>query len=140
MIRLSPIFLRAIVDAFAIATLAVSPTTMARDLSFKFSSPTGQISATVRDVPGRSMKVVVFTPFVMKTDGDMYHASLESMWGIYGKNRGLFQLNEARLEPDSGLGGNAICWPIHNPRQRFCVFPTKDEASGKIAALTVWVK
>ncbi|MGC2239088.1 MAG: hypothetical protein WA584_23235 [Pyrinomonadaceae bacterium] len=85
-------------------------------------------------------KMIIFTPMLDKTDGNLYNASLHSLWSVYGKNRGLFQLEDAKTEMDSNLGGNAICWEVFNPNQKFCVFPIKDSETGKIGALRVWLK
>jgi len=83
---------------------------------------------------------VIFAPFLIKTDGNLYNAALHSLWSVYGKQRGLFQLQDARLSPEPALGGNAICWQVSNPAQDFCIFPTKDTATQQIAAITVWLK
>jgi hypothetical protein len=85
-------------------------------------------------------KMIIFAPFLAKTDGDLYNAALNSLWSVYGKKRGLFQLADAITEFDSGLGGNAICWNVSNPKQQFCVFPIKDSGTGEIATLRIWLK
>ena len=86
--------------------------------------------------------MVLFTPSLGKTDGNLYNAALNSMWNTYGKERGLFQLKDAKLEPDSDLSSNSICWEISNPKQQFCIFPIKDNSSGteKLAVLHAWIK
>jgi hypothetical protein len=85
-------------------------------------------------------KMIIFTPFLDKTDGNLYNASLNSLWSVYGKKRGLFQLADAKTEFDSGLGGNAICWDVFNPKQQFCVFPIKASETSGIGVLRVWLK
>jgi hypothetical protein len=85
-------------------------------------------------------KIVIFAPFLEKTDGNLYNASLHSLWSIYGKKRGLFMLEDAKTEFDSQMGGNAICWEIFNPKQEFCVFPIKDTETGGLGILHVWLK
>jgi len=109
---------------------------------FTFTVQGGQeIAATVRADPSSSGKqLVIFAPFLIKTDGNLYNAALHSLWSVYGKQRGLFQLQDARLSPEPALGGNAICWQVSNPAQDFCIFPTKDTATQQIAAITVWLK
>lgn len=72
--------------------------------------------------------------------GNLYAAALQSLWNLYGKERGLFQLEEARMRANPSLGGNAICWRISNPTADYCIFPTKDSDTGRIGALTVWVE
>jgi uncharacterized protein YjaG (DUF416 family) len=85
-------------------------------------------------------KMVIFSPFLEKSDGNLYNAALNSLWNVYGKKRGLFQLKDAKLEFDSALGGNAICWDVFNPKQQFCVFPIKDSGAGELGTLRVWLK
>lgn len=111
-------------------------------MTFSFDAQGGQkIVASAHSTstpPGAHL--VSFTPFIERTDGNLYQAALQSMWKIYGKSRGMFQLGDASLVPKSSMGGNAICWKITNPTADYCVFPTKDQSSGRIAALTVWVQ
>jgi hypothetical protein len=109
---------------------------------FVFAVQGGQeIVATVRADPSSSGKqLVIFAPFLIKTDGNLYNAALHSLWNVYGKERGLFQLRDARLSSEPALGGNAICWQVSNPAQDFCIFPTKDSATQQIAAITIWLK
>jgi hypothetical protein len=49
-----------LVSIFSISALVNSPASEARDQSFQFSNPAGHISAEVRDIPGTSMKIIVF--------------------------------------------------------------------------------
>jgi hypothetical protein len=83
---------------------------------------------------------VVFAPFLEKTDGNLYQAALQSLWNRYGKERGLFQLQDAQMRPNAGLGGNAICWRISYPSAHYCIVPTKDSRTDRIGALTVWIE
>ncbi len=85
-------------------------------------------------------KMIIFAPFLDKTDGNLYNAALNSLWSAYGKKRGLFQLADAKTEFDSSLGGNAICWEVFNPKQQFCVFPIKDSETSGLGVLRVWLK
>lgn len=84
-------------------------------------------------------KLITFAPPFKATDGNLYNASLHSLWCIWGKDRGLFQLSDARLQPDR-LGGNASCWPIHNPEQKYCVLPIKDANGKQITSMYVWIE
>jgi hypothetical protein len=70
----------------------------------------------------------------------VYNAALHCLWNLYGTERGLFQFEEAELRADPDLGGQAICWPIGNPAGEFCISPIRDETTGRIVALTVWVQ
>lgn len=85
-------------------------------------------------------KMIIFAPFLDKTDGNLYNAALNSLWNVYGKQRGLFQLSDAKTENDSELGSNSICWDISNPNQQFCVFPIKDSETNGIGVLHIWLK
>ena len=40
-------------------------------------------------------KMVLLTPLLDKSDGNLYNGSLNSLWTVYGKKRGLFQLGDA---------------------------------------------
>jgi hypothetical protein len=85
-------------------------------------------------------KMVLFTPLLDKSDGNLYNASLNSLWTVYGKKRGLFQLGDAETRYDSTFGGNAVCWGVFNPNELFCVFPVKDSETGNLAALHIWLE
>lgn len=111
-----------------------------REFQFTVQGGTRVIATTKAGAPGKARQAVLFTPFLERTDGNLYGAALNVLWNLYGKSRGTFQLQDARMKPEPSLGGQAICWSIANPVTEYCVFPTKDEASGRLAALTVWVK
>ena len=120
------------------ANVAAVPVTK----EFEFSVQGGQrvVATTQVTASTTEKRLVLFTPFIDRTDGNLYQAALESLWHLYGKERGLFQLQDASTRAEPGLGGNAICWEVANPTSDYCVFPVKDEASQKLAALTVWVE
>jgi len=126
----------------AAAPTQLPQTTSAPTKQFSFVAQGGQevMALTKATADGSDMHAVVFTPFLAKTDGNLYLAALQSLWNVYGKQRGLFQLGDAQMRASASLGGNAICWRIANPAEDFCIFPTKDSESGRIAALTVWVQ
>lgn len=109
---------------------------------FEFAVQGGQrvVATTQLTVRTTEKRFVVFTPFIGRTDGNLYQAALQSLWHLYGKERGLFQLQDASAKAEPGLGGNAICWKVANPTSDYCVFRVKDEASQKLAALTIWVE
>lgn len=88
---------------------------------------------------GDGKKLLIFLPFVDKTDGNFYMAALEALWNIYCKKRGLIQLGDAQTEYVSDMGGNAVFWYISNPRQRFSCLPIKDSETGGVGAMVVWV-
>jgi hypothetical protein len=109
---------------------------------FEFVVQGGQrISAAAQaDASADGTRAVVFSPFIEKTDGNLYLAALETLGNVYGKERGLFQLRDAEMREKASLGGNAICWQVSNPTADYCIFPTKDEETGRIGALTVWIE
>jgi hypothetical protein len=133
-------------DAIVAVEKAAAPkqppqTTSAPTKEFSFVAQGGQeVIAITKATADGDMHAVVFTPFLAKTDGNLYLAALQSLWNVYGKQRGPFQLEDAQMRASASLGGNAICWRIANPAGDFCIFPTKDSESGRIAALTVWVQ
>jgi len=109
---------------------------------FRFFAQGGQsvVATTNTDASVNEKHIVIFTPHLEKTDGNLYQAALESMIYLYGKERGLFQLKDAKMQPEPSMGGNAICWKVHNPESDYCVFPTKDDVTGRIIGLQVWMK
>lgn len=100
------------------------------------------INASVFDASqkyGKGKKLIIFQPFVYKTDSNFYLVAFGALRNIYGKKRGLFQLENAQMEYVSDMGGKAIYWYISNPRQRFYSLPIKDSETGEIGAMVVWV-
>jgi hypothetical protein len=123
--------------ASATATASERPMT---EFRFPVQGGTDVTAWTSREASPLAKRVVVFSPFIERTDGNLYHAALQSLVNLYGKQRGLIQLEEARVRPEPSMGGNAICWTINNPTADYCVFPTKDTETGRIGALTVWIQ
>jgi len=91
---------------------------------FKFVAQGGRqiIATTQAGNPGKSKRIVLFTPWLEATDGNLYNAALNALWNVYGKERGLFQLRDARLRPEPSLGGNAVCWRISTGRDIILFF------------------
>lgn len=111
--------------------------------TFSFSVQKGvEIKATVFPATeyGKDRKFVAFVPPIKKTDGNLYNASLQTLSNVYGKKRGLFFLKDTKIEYDSKVGGSALYWYVSNPKQRFYVFPVKDEGMENIFAIVVWLK
>jgi len=54
--------------------------------SFSFDAQGGKkITAYVyADSENPNRKMIIFTPFLDKTDGNLYNASLNALWSIYG--------------------------------------------------------
>lgn len=129
-------------SSLSVPSSNLSPEKGKEEKSFSFTAEDGKKIAgyVYPDLEKSGGKIVVFAPFLANTDAHLYKAALSSLWSVYGKQRGLFKLADAKTEPDSGLGGNAICWDVSNPKQQFCVFPIKDSGSGEIALLRVWLK
>jgi len=123
-------------------TVSTSPEKGKEEKTFTFTVQNGmKISAGVYANPAKPEdKVIIFTPFLEKTDGNLYNSALNTFWTVYGKKRGHFQLTDAQTTFDASLGGNAICWQVKNPAQQYCVFPIKDSETQKIASLRIWLK
>jgi len=128
--------------AHDVSTEPSIPETQAEEeKTFLLTMPEKEIIAHVyTDPENPEQKIILFDPDLDKTDGNLYYASLNALWNIYGKERGLFLLEDAKTEYVSSLGGNAICWVISNPEEDFCVFPIKDSETESIAALRVWIR
>lgn len=139
---------RTIVSSFFVVIsmsfcFAQKSSSSAPEKKFSFTAQGGKrISASVYSSSeyGKGRKLIVFSPFLDKTDGNFYNASLQALFNIYGKHRGLFQLEEARTEYDPKIGGRVIYWYISNPRQRFYSFPIKDSATDKTGSIVVWIE
>jgi len=71
---------------------------------------------------GKGRQIVIFAPFMDYSDRNFYSASLAALHNIFGKRRGLFQLDDARKEYDSVIGAKVIYWTISNPRSTILLF------------------
>lgn len=116
------------------------PTVATREFSFPVQGGAIVIATTQAGPPGPERRTVVFSPFLARTDGNLYAAALHVMWEIFGKQRGSFDLADAEQLYDRASGANVACWPVNNPTARFCALPIKDDATGRIGALTVWMQ
>ena len=65
-----------------------------REFRFTIQGGTEVIATTQEGRPGKSRRLVLFTPFLERTDGNLYAAALSSLHNIYGESRGLFQLED----------------------------------------------
>ncbi len=99
-----------------------------------------KIEATVTESTSSEKKLVTFTQFIEPTDGNLYMASLMILGEIYGKERGLIQLKDAKVKDVSGLG-KAACWEIANPSQSFCVSHMRvSDTDKRLSGMMVWVE
>ena len=99
-----------------------------------------KINAIVTENPSSDKKMVTFDPFLEPTDGNLYNAALMILSEIYGKQRGLIQLKDARTKDVSGLG-KAACWEIFNPTQSYCVSHLRvSDTDKRLAGLVVWTE
>jgi len=119
---------------------AASPSVATREFSFPVQGGSTVIATTQAGPPGPGRRTVVFTPFIARTDGNLYAAALNVLWDLFGKQRGSFDLTRAEQLYDSVSGATVACWRVVNPEARYCVLPIKDDATGKIGALTVWIQ
>lgn len=96
--------------------------------------------ATSDTKSGTERYFVLFSPFLNKTDGNFYLGALAALHNLYGKHRGLFQLNDATRQYDSVVGAYAYYWIIANPSQKYYCLPVVDSETETIASIIVWVK
>jgi PEGA domain len=85
-------------------------------------------------------KLVAFVPLIDGTDGNLWLASLATLQEIYGMDRGMANLENAKIKYDSASGENYVCWDITNPQQEFCSFAHVDTETGKLFGMKVWVE
>lgn len=98
-----------------------------------------KIKAQILETAESSKKVATFTPAVKRTDGNLYMISLTLLAEIYGKERGMIQLTDAKTKPFAG--GTYACWDIYNPAQEFCIAPVaKSDTDKSIAAAAFFVE
>ena len=83
---------------------------------------------------------VTFSPFIEKTDGNLYNAALHSLWDIYREAARTFPATGCTDARGCITGRECNLLADWNPEAEYCVFPTKDLESGRIGVLTVWVQ
>jgi hypothetical protein len=128
-----------IVQAAAGDRPAVPPAKTSFERAVTLNAPGGERTTANIGFPDRGTRTVVFDPPLARSDGALYASALELLRALYGVERGLIQLKDARLIPEGALG-NAVCWPIVNPPQQFCMLPAKDEQTGRMFAARVWTR
>lgn len=96
--------------------------------------------ATSDTKSGSERYFVLFSPFLNKTDGNFYLGALAALHNLYGKHRGLFQLNEATRQYDSVVGAYAYYWIVGNPSQKYYCLPVVDSETETITSIIVWIK
>ncbi|MBI5216295.1 MAG: hypothetical protein HY960_11130 [Ignavibacteriae bacterium] len=89
---------------------------------------------------GSGRLLIIFAPFLSYSDGNFYIASLSALHNIYGKQRGLFLLEEARKKYDETIQSKVIYWSISNPNQSFYSFPIVDTDTETISSIVVWTE
>jgi hypothetical protein len=92
------------------------------------------IEATV--VGGDDGKVVVFHPYLRKTDRNLSLASLAALDRICGHRESGLPLEDARSERHE-YGFACVYWVLENPKQKYCVLPIRDSEATLILALVV---
>jgi hypothetical protein len=137
------IFLVSFSVTLIFASVAVCQKSTKPDKKFTFYVQDGKkISASVFPAKeyGRGKKIVIFTPSIEYSDGNFYNACLQALFNIYGKQRGLFQLEDAEKEYDSTIHSKVIYWYISNPRQKFYSYPMVDTDTGTIVSVVIWIE
>lgn len=98
-----------------------------------------KIKCTVFPNPSFPGKIVRFDPYLPQTENNIYSASLNSMWEIYGRQRGTFNLNDATLSTRSGLPGNIVVYKLKSGA-KFCVYAVRDDKSKSLVEIKVWME
>ena len=145
----SPAFAALLSLSAALILIAAAPAQKAKapapdpnvpEKTFTLTIPNGtKVQAKVfpnRDWPG---KIIHFDPFVSKTDANMHSVALNSMWEIYGRQRGSFQAKDASISSRPKIG--AIIVYALRTGAKFCVYPVNsDEKGTMLAAMKVWME
>jgi len=127
-------------DASAPKTKAPPPDPNVPEKTFALTLPNGtKVQAKVfpnRDWPG---KILHFDPFFPRTDGNMQAVALNSMWEIYGRQRGSFRAQDASISSRPRIG--AIIVYALKTGAKFCVYPvSSDEKGTMLAAIRIWME
>ena len=111
-------------------------------ITIKFPIQGGkQIEAeiTTKDKNKQDTYAAIFTPYIERTDGNVYMIAIQMLNNIYGKERGLILLENAKIKKLSS--GNFICWEIANPKQDFCIAPVEvSDTDKRIGAASFFVE
>lgn len=78
---------------------------------------------------GNKTYLAAFSPNLEKTDENLFFISLQLLEKYYGKERGLMDIKDVTTKQFEL--GTFICWGIYNPKQEFCIAPSKTEGEGK---------
>jgi hypothetical protein len=84
-------------------------------------------------------KIVRFDPYLPQTENNIYSAALNSMWEIYGRQRGTFNMNDASLSTRSGIPGNVLVYKLRSGA-KFCVYAVRDDKSKSLIEIKVWME
>lgn len=114
---------------------------------FTFDCPPEKITASYKkmeifDKHERDQYVVIFRPHIVKTDGNLYLASLQCMIHIFSKKHeqgGLFLLENAKLKYDEIYKNNAVYWELPTGKGLY-VIPHIDNKTEKMFALIIYLK
>ena len=94
------------------------------------------------DKYGRDQYLVQFEPPLIKTDGNLYLASLQCMDNIFKKYHGeggLFLLENAKLKYDEIFKNNAVYWELPSGKGLY-VIPQIDSKTERMFALIIYLK
>lgn len=114
---------------------------------FTFDCPPEKITAYYAkmkdfDKSGRDQYLVQFEPPLIKTDGNLYLASLQCMDNIFKKYHGeggLFLLENAKLKYDEIFKNNAVYWKLPSGKGLY-VIPQIDSKTERMFALIIYLK
>ena len=114
---------------------------------FTFDCPPDKITAYYTEMKesdkfGRNQYLVQFTPHLVKTDGNLYLASLQCVFNIFQKDHGqggLFLLESAEIKYDEILKNNATYWKLPSGKGLY-VIPLVDSKTEKLFAIIIYLK
>ena len=98
-----------------------------------------KVKCVVYPNPNWPGKIVRFDPYLPQTENNVFSASLNSMWEIYGRQRGTFNMNDGSLSQRSGLPGNIVVYKLRSGG-KFCVYAVRDDKSKSLVEIKVWME
>lgn len=116
----------------------VDPTVMEKEFTITLTNGT-KIKCQIFPNAERPGKIVKFDPAIPASDAALHNASLNSMWQVFGPKRGSFRPEDASIVERPDLNTRIVVYKIKTGA-KFCVYPTRDDATKTYKAIKVWME
>jgi hypothetical protein len=84
-------------------------------------------------------KIIRFDPYLPQTETNLFSASLNAMWEIFGRQRGAFTVQDGSLSTREGYPGSVVVYKLKTGA-KFCAYPIRDEKSKSLVSMKVWME